>query len=114
MVRPLCTVRLVPGVSLGPRSGTVESKLRQLVMKLEYVESLVIAHPFIKGFDQEVYCLTDEEVRAVAEGEISATLLKRKKEDCEEKEGRVVYTTTFYIGLAIEPKQRKPSISLIP
>ena len=113
-MRPFkCTVRLVPGVSLGPRSGTVESKLRQLVMKLEYVESLVIAHPFIKGFDQEVYCLTDEEVRAVAEGEISATLLKRKKDDCEGKEGRVVYTTTFYIGLAVEPKQRKPSISLI-
>jgi poly(A) polymerase len=105
VVRPLKhPVRLVLVVSLGHRSGTVESKLRQLVMKLEYVESLVIAHPFIKGFDQEVYCLTDEEVRAVAEGEISAAVLKRKKEDCEGKEGRVVYTTTFYIGLAIEPK----------
>ena len=98
-------------MSLGHRSGTVESKLRQLVMKLEYVESLVIAHPFIKGFDQEVYCLTDEEVRAVAEGEISAALSKRKKEDCEGTEGRVVYTTTFYIGLAVEPKQRESSVS---
>ena len=100
-------LRSVPRVSLGRRSGTVESKLRQLVMKLEYVDSLVIAHPFIKGFDQEVYCLTDEEVRSVAEGEISAASLKRKKEDCEGKEGRVVYTTTFYIGLAVEPKQRE-------
>ena len=83
-------------------------------MKLEYVECLVIAHPFIKGFDQEMYCLTDEEVRAVAEGEISTSLLKRKKEDCEGKEGeegRVVYTTTFYIGLAVEPKQREESTS---
>lgn len=114
MVRPLTrSVKLFPVVSLGHRSGTVESKLRQLVMKLEYVESLVIAHPFIKGFDQEVYCLTDEEVRAVAEGEISAALLKRKKEDCEGKEGRVVYTTTFYIGLAVEPKQRGSSVSQI-
>jgi len=101
-------------MSSGHRSGTVESKLRQLVMKLEYVESLVIAHPFIKGFDQEVYCLTDEEVRAVAEGEISAAVLKRKKEDCEGKDGRVVYTTTFYIGLAVEPKQRQPSIFGFP
>lgn len=114
MVRPLrYSVILVPEVSLGHRSGTVESKLRQLVMKLEYVESLVIAHPFIKGFDQEVNCLTDEEVRAVAEGEISAAVLKRKKEDCEGKDGRVVYTTTFYIGLAVEPKQRMPSTSCI-
>ena len=112
MVRPLKrSVRSVLVVSLGHRSGTVESKLRQLVMKLEYVDSLVIAHPFIKGFNQEVYCLTDEEVRAVAEGEISAASLKRKKEDCEGKEGRVVYTTTFYIGLAVGPKQRESSIS---
>ena len=117
MVRsPKCLVRLVLEVSLGHRSGTVESKLRQLVMKLEYVESLVIAHPFIKGFDQEVYCLTDEEVRSVAEGEISAAVLKRKKEDCEGKEGkegRVVYTTTFYIGLAVGPKQREPPVPSI-
>jgi len=100
-------------MSLGHRSGTVESKLRQLVMKLEYVESLVIAHPFIKGFDQEVYCLTDEEILAVAEGEISAAVPKRKKEDCEGKEGRVVYTTTFYIGLAVEPKQRQSFVCWI-
>jgi len=82
-------------------------------MKLEYVESLIIAHPFIKGFDQEVYCLTDEEVRAVAEAETSPAVLKRKKEDCEGNEGRIIYTTTFYIGLAVEPKQRQPSVSWI-
>lgn len=98
---------------LGRRSGTVESKLRQLVMKLEYVESLVIAHPFIKGFDQEVLCLTDEEFRAVAEGEIPPATLKRKKEDCEGIEGRMVYTTAFYIGLAVEPKQRMHPIRLL-
>ena len=98
---------------LGHRSGTVESKLRQLVMKLEFVESLVIAHPFIKGFNQEVFCLTEEEFRAVAEGEISPAALKRKKDDCVGKEGRMVYTTTFYIGLAVEPKQREPHLWLI-
>ncbi|KAH9938099.1 Poly(A) polymerase central domain-containing protein [Fomitopsis serialis] len=87
-------------------SGTVESRIRQLVMKLEYVESLTLAHPFIKGFDQVYYCLTAEEVRAVAQGEILEAVTKRKKEDIEGKENAtVVYTTTFYIGLAIEPKQ---------
>ncbi|KAI0797078.1 poly-A polymerase [Abortiporus biennis] len=87
-------------------SGTVESRIRQLVMKLEYIDSLTLAHPFIKGFEQTHYCLTEEEVRAVAQGEISDAVSKRKKSDIEGKEGaRVVYSTTFYIGLAIEPKQ---------
>ena len=75
-------------------------------MKLEYVESLVIAHPFIKGFDQERFCLTDEEVRIVAEG---GTPPKKEDHDGKEgKEGKMLYMTTFYIGLAVEPKQRKP------
>ncbi|KAJ7869639.1 poly-A polymerase [Mycena leptocephala] len=87
-------------------AGTVESRIRQLVMKLEYVDSVTLAHPFIKGFEQLLYCLTDEEARLVAQGEISDAVLKRKKEDIEGKEGGgVVYSTTFYIGLQIEPKQ---------
>jgi len=91
----------------GTRAGTVESRLRQLVMKLEYVESLILAHPFVKGFDQVSYCLSEDEVRAVAQGDISEAIAMRKKEDIEGKEGAgPVYTTTFYIGLAIQPKQR--------
>ncbi|KAI0322506.1 poly-A polymerase [Amylostereum chailletii] len=86
-------------------AGTVESRLRQLVMKLEFVDSLTLAHPFVKGFEQVSYCLTDEEVRCVAQGEISDTIAKRKLEDIEGKEGaKPVYSTTFYIGLAIEAK----------
>ncbi|KAG5351914.1 hypothetical protein C0989_004590 [Termitomyces sp. Mn162] len=87
-------------------SGTVESRIRQLVMKLEYVDSLTLAHPFIKGFEQVAYCLSDEEVQLVAQGEISDVIANRKKEDIDGKEGTSsVYSTTFYIGLAIEPKQ---------
>ncbi|KAJ3740907.1 poly-A polymerase [Lentinula detonsa] len=87
-------------------SGTVESRIRQLVMKLEYVDSLILAHPFIKGFEQVCYCVSDEEIRAVAQGEISETIARRKKDDIQGKEGAgPVYTTTFYVGLAIEPKQ---------
>lgn len=87
-------------------SGTVEARLRQLVMKLEYVDSLQLAHPFTKGFDQVHYCITDDEVRAVAQGDVSDVVSKRKKEDIEGKDGAsTVYSTTFYIGLAIEPKQ---------
>ncbi|KAJ7130989.1 poly-A polymerase [Mycena filopes] len=88
------------------KAGTVESRIRQLVMKLEYVDSLTLAHPFIKGFEQILYCFTDEEVRLVAQGEIPDAVLRRKKEDNDGKEGAsVVYSTTFYIGLLIEPKQ---------
>ncbi|CAK5263139.1 unnamed protein product [Mycena citricolor] len=87
-------------------AGTVESRIRQLVMKLEYVDSLILAHPFTRGFEQTLYCFTDEEVRQVALGEISDTVLKRKKEEMDGRDtGSVVYSTTFYIGLAIEPKQ---------
>lgn len=77
-------------------------------MKLEYVDSLILAHPFIKGFDQVSYCLSDEEIRAVAQGEISEAVSKRQEEDIIGKDGAgPVYSTTFYIGLAIEPKQRE-------
>ncbi len=93
------------------RAGTVESKLRQLVMKLEYVESLILAHPFTKGFDRVTYCLSDEEMRLVAQGDISETIAKRTKEDIEGKEGAsAVHSTTFYIGLQIAPKQGESSL----
>ena len=97
------------------RSGTVESRVRQLVMKLEFVESLMLAHPFIKGFEQVSYCVNDEEVRSVAQGEISEAVAKRKKEDIDGHEGAsAVYSTTFYIGLAVEPRQRASQSSIIP
>jgi poly(A) polymerase len=84
----------------------VESRIQQLVMKLEYVESLTLAHPFVKGFEQISYCYS-EEVHTVAQGDISDSIKCRKKEDLEGKQGAsTVYSTTFYIGLTIEPKQR--------
>lgn len=93
------------------RAGTVESRIRQLVMKLEFVESLTLAHPFVKGFEQSLHCLNEEEVRQCATGEVSEAVLRRKKEDIEGKEGAsTIYITTFYIGLAIEPKQRAYSV----
>ena len=89
------------------RAGTVESRLRQLVMKLEFGESLTLAHPFIKGFDQVSYCLNEEEIRSVASGQISEAIARRTADDIIKVEGaKAVYTTTFYIGLLIEAKQR--------
>lgn len=104
--------------------GTVESRLRQLVMKLELVPTLLYAHPFVKGFNQESLCFTDEEVRQVATGDIPEAVAARTKvqelptegdaakekdeavqESDADKGHRTIYTTTFYIGLKIEPRQ---------
>jgi poly(A) polymerase len=74
-------------------------------MKLEFVDTLTLAHPFVKGFDQVHYCLTEQEIRAVAQGEISDAVKIRTAQDIEGKEGAsAVHSTTFYIGLAIELK----------
>jgi len=86
-------------------AGTVESRIRQLVKKLEYVESLALAHPFIKGFHQVSYCISNDEVRAVAQGESWESISKRKEEDMQGKENSsVVHSTTFYIGIAVTSK----------
>ncbi|OJT05411.1 Poly(A) polymerase pla1 [Trametes pubescens] len=87
-------------------SGTVASKIRQLVMRLEYVDALKLAHPFIKGFDVVYYCLSEEEAQVVSRGEIPEAVAQRKKEDVADKEGVIaVHTTSFFIGLSIKPKE---------
>jgi len=87
-------------------AGTVESKIRQLVLKLEFVDSLKLAHPFIKGFERTSHCISEEEVNDVAFNKISDTVANRTEEESKKSEfHRTVYTTTFYIGLAIQPKQ---------
>lgn len=110
--------------------GTVESRLRQLIMKLELVPALLCAHPFVKGFNHECVCYTDEEVRQVATGDVPADVASRAKmqdlpegeaakekdesvqvHDATENGRRTVYTTTFYIGLKVEPRQpHDPSV----
>lgn len=104
--------------------GTVESRIRQLVMKLELVPTVLCAHPFIKGFDQISECHTDDEVRLVATGDVPEEVAKRTKLEELPKDNdegakeqaeaakqqaaaaghRMIWTTTFYIGLAIQGK----------
>ncbi|KAK4055215.1 polynucleotide adenylyltransferase [Microbotryomycetes sp. JL201] len=85
-------------------SGTVESRVRQLVMKLEYVDTLTLAHPYVKGFDRVNYCVDEAEQRAVSIGEVPTAVAMRTESDMVEGQGGVVHTTTFYIGLMIERK----------
>ncbi|KAJ3116277.1 polynucleotide adenylyltransferase [Phlyctochytrium bullatum] len=83
-------------------SGLVESRLRQLVMKLENVENLEVAHPYIKSFERKCSCRTEKEGIDAAHGiypkEETAT-------DNSSENGviKTVYTSTFYIGLQIAP-----------
>jgi poly(A) polymerase Pap1 len=94
------------------RAGTVESRIRQLVMKLELVDTIDVAHPFVKGFDRTYHCASPDEVNAVARGEVPEVVNKRTKEDIEGQEGGgTVYATSFFIGLEIQPK--KGSIFLL-
>ncbi|CDH54327.1 poly polymerase pla1 [Lichtheimia corymbifera JMRC:FSU:9682] len=103
-------------------SGLVKSKLRQLVLKLELVEMLVLAHPYTKGIDRVHYCLNEQEIQnatrgvfvpertfTLTEGNMDANHMDEIKEKVslteeEEKSIQKVYTTTFYIGLYVEPK----------
>ncbi|KAJ3067060.1 polynucleotide adenylyltransferase [Podochytrium sp. JEL0797] len=48
--------------------GWVESRLRQLVMKLENAEEILIAHPYMKSFQKVTECETSEEAVQAAYG----------------------------------------------
>jgi len=77
-------------------------------MKLELVDTIEIAHPFVKGFDKTYHCASGEEVNTVARGEMTEAVNKRKKEEIEGQEGGgTVYATSFFIGLEIQPKKGK-------
>jgi len=90
-------------------SSLVESRLRHLVIKLEYVENLVLAHPFIKGFDNSFVCTSEESQINAGRGlpipETSEDT-SSKSTDEPKKTPLMIYTTTFYIGLEIEPRQK--------
>ncbi|KAI9833970.1 MAG: polynucleotide adenylyltransferase [Phylliscum demangeonii] len=53
-------------------SGLVESKVRLLVQSLEHVESIELAHPYIKGFDRIHRCRNGEEVDKVICGAVQS------------------------------------------
>lgn len=87
--------------------GTVESKIRQLVMKLETVDTIVIAHPFVKSFEKIYRCIYDEECKALAKGEVLSDAAKRTEEQVAgDPDLQVAYCTYWYIGLKIDLKPR--------
>lgn len=88
-------------------AGTVESKVRQLVMKLENVDTILLAHPFIKSFEQTYHCLSDDECKALAKGEVLPEVAKRTEEEVAGNENlTTAYFTYFFIGLKIDLKPK--------
>ena len=137
------------------RSGLVESRLRQLVMMLETIDHLQVAHPYIKGIEKVTKCFSDKEGVDAAHGIYPApketppstdtptntppskvetpsssvddnvsknndveSLTNEQQQLLQQQENtppsslitsppvvtKTVYTTTFYIGLQIAPK----------
>ncbi|KAI9313302.1 Poly(A) polymerase central domain-containing protein, partial [Dichotomocladium elegans] len=87
-------------------SRMVEAKLRQLVLKLELVDMLVLAHPYIKRFDKVHYCRDDKEREDAAKGIFVPEITFPLGTDTQANpsDDYIMYTTTFYIGLYVEPK----------
>ena len=80
----------------------VESKIRsQLVLKLEAVENLLLAHPFIKGIETIHKCSSEAMKQDVVNGRTPTVEASAADED-----ESTVYTANFYIGLEIA----KPSV----
>ena len=116
-------------------SGLVESKVRHLVTELENDSAIEIAHPFNKGFERVHRCKDQDEIDAVASGDLNYQIKDVKTETTDDvrdpkhnaaangeadnipvsnstngdhtngNEKQLVYTTTYYIG--IEMSQSK-------
>ncbi|PVU85428.1 hypothetical protein BB559_003529 [Furculomyces boomerangus] len=100
--------------------GFVESKLRHLVMKLENVEHVVLAHPFVGSLDQTFMCENEDVATKIKTGHFpnkmfseesirvsSGSLLDNSEESLDEKFGDDqigVYTSSFFVGLLISKK----------
>jgi poly(A) polymerase len=88
--------------------GMVESRLRQLIMRLEVVDGIALAHPFIKGTDRNFICTSDEQWISIGHGTWPAGEPPSEEEmaTAETDRKQVIYTTSFYVGLLIKPQPK--------
>ncbi|KAG8202668.1 PAPA, partial [Candida africana] len=93
-------------------SGMVESKLRLLVQKLELVEGIELAHPYVKSFENGYYCDNAEEAHEImnlygtlkgddrVKGVLHAENNDKNKENVENKVE--LHMTKLFIGLKLD------------
>lgn len=110
--------------------GMVESKLRLLVLKIENVSGVVLAHPYVKPFTKSYICKTQEQVTII--NQLYGTLDGEKyaKENLEEvkidedtdtnkleervaSEGKaLVHLMKLYIGLELDLKGKEKKMNI--
>lgn len=96
-------------------SGMVESRLRQLIGRLESVDTvdlgiflsrlLWLAHPYIKGFEAAMECRNQAEADLVANGGKLPTVDSDRPELPDGDSPIVVQMTSFYVGLKTNSKK---------
>ncbi|KAJ3047144.1 polynucleotide adenylyltransferase [Rhizophlyctis rosea] len=87
-------------------SGLVESKIRQMVARLDYDEGLEYVHPYIKGFERVYSLATPEERDLGSKGLLPAPARDANDLDDPTKPWKL-YTTTFYIGLQVRKDAKR-------
>ncbi|KAL4809219.1 Poly(A) polymerase central domain-containing protein [Aspergillus unguis] len=121
-------------------SGLVESKVRHLVGALDRKSTIAVAHPFPKGFERTHRISNDEEADAVKNGSLKYQDKGIKTETTDEikdathqaaaqggredtavpaaadstasDDSKIIYTTTYYIGMELKPVEPGASRSL--
>ncbi|KAF9354454.1 polynucleotide adenylyltransferase [Mortierella sp. AD094] len=86
-------------------SGFVESRIRHLVTKLERVENLVLAHPYVKGFSKVISYKTAAEKEDAAHGIVHTTPTDQLDPTSDSAEAQTMYTSIYYIGLCIPARE---------
>jgi poly(A) polymerase len=79
--------------------------MRHLIMKLEFVDNLRLAHPFVKGFDRVVPCASEDEASKVLQGQSASSPDAATSDDASATAPYKVYLTAFFVGLAVRPKE---------
>ncbi|KAK6462975.1 Poly(A) polymerase central domain-containing protein [Scheffersomyces coipomensis] len=87
-------------------SGMVESKLRLLVQKLEVVDGVDLAHPYIKAFDNVYFCPDESKAKEVLDAYGTSAIDKIAKDIPVEKgeleKPHEIRLTKLYIGLKLD------------
>ncbi|CAO3590556.1 unnamed protein product [Absidia cylindrospora] len=89
--------------SLLEGSGLVESRLRQLLMKLETSPQIALAHPFIEGIEDSRHCSQKQHLYEFI-GADPPTI----EEDRTTQVDQTFYSKTFYVGLYVRFEVSQP------
>ncbi|KAF9329336.1 polynucleotide adenylyltransferase [Linnemannia elongata] len=86
-------------------SGLVESRLRHLVAKLERIDNLVLAHPYIKGYSKVIKYKTAQEKEDAAHGIINAQAQEAAEGAADSADVQTIWISIYYIGLCIPDRE---------